>query len=197
MRPDELLEDVEGGYGTFKRLDRERIERLKRGAEADRHDVEIASALARLLQEDLLEPDGNFLLDIHDVREALIALRAMCARIGLSDAPPPFSSRGPLERLPWTERENLVDSFLGPLIEQLDTSEYELFANSLANPISPLSETGWPTVDERIRHLRERFTSARQPQHYPGVGLACVSVLEALSDTAFDPTRLWPYMGAG
>jgi hypothetical protein len=55
--------------------------------------------------------------------------------------------------------------------------------------VSPHGQVGWPKVDEEIRELRRRFSTATTPQDYRAIGTHCVGVLEALSRTVYDPDK--------
>jgi hypothetical protein len=67
--------------------------------------------------------------------------------------------------------------------------EEERFEAQLADPVSPRGRTGWLEVDNEIKELRRRFSTASTPQDYRAVGSHCVGVLEALSRTVYDPTK--------
>ena len=86
-------------------------------------------------------------------------------------------------------RRRLLAEHFEPLHARLGQLEDSALASNLAEPVSALTTTGWPRVDEEIRELRRSFRSASAPQDYRAIGTHCVGVLEALSAAVYDPAR--------
>jgi hypothetical protein len=70
---------------------------------------------------------------------------------------------------------------------KLDKLEEAQFRAVNAEPVSPHTKTGWPTVDMELTQLRRRFRTAATPQDYRDAGNRSVAVLEAVSRTIYDP----------
>jgi hypothetical protein len=174
---------------------------LRAGPVAGTSDAEAAVALARLVHDELelYGTSGGDTLTEADMREALLALRALLARLDLSFEPEfrDFSTfrnfwlrRG--ARNSWQARRDLLAELFEPVHDALAELESAALRSSLATPVSPRGRTGWSRVDEEITELRRHFQSARSAQDHRNIGNDCVAVLEALSQSAYDPQRHLP-----
>jgi hypothetical protein len=177
------------------------IEQLRREPLADHEDIEVAVALARVIHDDLERfgtGGGQEMTDVQ-VRESLLALRAVVNRLGITDFEVPFRDfttfrswwirQGAAGSGGWQKRRDLLSGVFDSLHDQLALMEQESLASTLVEPISPRARTGWSAVDTEISELRRHFLSARTAQDYRNVGLDCVSVTEALSRQVYDPER--------
>lgn len=202
MRPDDFfIEDaVPGPFGLPSRyLDVDLLGRIRRGPIADHEDIEVAVPLARLVHDDLERygTSGNTEMTEQGMREALLALRAVVGRLGISDFDVPFRDFGTFRSWwlknnaygSWQARRDLLSGIFDPLHNQLADIEQRALTSSLVQPISPHARTGWSAVDTEISELRRHFLSARTPQDYRNVGQDCVAVTEALSRHVYDPRR--------
>lgn len=157
--------------------------------------------LAQFVHEELEKygtSGGNELSDAQ-MREAILALRAVAERLGLGNFDPPYRDfgsfynywkrRGASGSGGWQARRDLLAEDFDELHDQLARLENRALASSLVEPISPAGRTGWSLVDEEIAELRRHFLNARTPQDYRGVGLDCVAVTEALSRQVYDVAR--------
>lgn len=202
MRPDDLFLEDEGleEFGRApRRVDLDLLTRLRRGSVADREDVEVAVPLARLVHDDLEKygTGGHQELTEQQMREALLALRAVLARLGVGGFDVPFRDFATFRNWwlrnnasgSWQARRDLLADIFDSLHDQLAWIEQHALTSSLVEPISPHAGTGWSGVDTEIRELRRHFLNARTAQDYRNVGLDCVSVTEALSRRVYDPAR--------
>ncbi len=184
-----------------RRINEELLEDLRRGTLADRADIEIAVALARLVHDELeaFGTCGGNELNDEQMRVALPALQAVVRRLGINELKVPFRDftsfrawwvkSGASGSGGWQARRDLLSSIFDSLHDQLADVEQKALESSLVDPISPHARTGWAAVDTEISELRRHFLSARTPQDYRAVGLGCVSVTEALSRQVYDPAR--------
>jgi len=196
MRPDDFLlvvgTDDDWGGLAIQRVNRELIDRLRRGPVLDRTDIEVAVPLARLVHDELeaFGTDGGGLMDNTDMREALLALLAVITRLGITAFEQlPFRDLATFRTF-WIRegasgnqqrRRDLLNGLFDGLHDQLAHLETRALASSLIEPISPHDRTGWSRVDTEISELRRHFLSAQSPQDYRAVGNDCVAVIEALS----------------
>lgn len=203
MRADDFFTDeIDPVFGAAKRvLDTGLIDRVRRGPVDERADAEVARGLARLVHDDLerFGTQGGEQLTEQQMREALLSLRAVAARAGVSSDvfDPPFRDYSTF-RNHWTAsgasgtggyraRREMLNAVFDPLHERLLQLEANTLASTVAEAISPHQLTGWPRVDEEIAELRRHFHAARTAQDYRNVGNDAIAVLEALSAAAYDP----------
>jgi hypothetical protein len=178
-------------------FDEEFLDELRRKPAAGRDDLEVAIALAQLVQDELeaFGTSGQQRLDEQQIALAIRALSAVLKRLGIPFELPyrnfstfrTFWIRNDCSGA-WQARRDLLDERFEPLHHRLMRLE-ETTLEALANPVSPRAGTGWPVVDEEIKELRRRFQSSATAQDYRAVGTHCVGVLDALSRTVYDPSR--------
>jgi hypothetical protein len=86
MRPEDFFRDEPDafGFGTVRKVDRDLLESLRRGPADVAQDSEISVALARLIHDELeaFGTDGGVQLDEAEIRDAILALRAVVRRLG-------------------------------------------------------------------------------------------------------------------
>ena len=161
-------------------------------------DLDAAMALSQLAHDDLERygTGGGQKLSDEDLGVALRTLRAVLKRLGVSFEVP-FRSFTTFRTYwvrqgmshSWQRRRDYLGSVFDPVHHRLTRLEEERFEAQLADPVSPRGRTGWVKVDNEIRELRRRFSTASTPQDYRAVGSHCVGVLEALSRTVYDPAQ--------
>ncbi len=162
-------------------------------------DEEVAVGLARLVHDQLAAfgTDGDIDLTDEEMREALLALRAVIDRLGVDDFDPPFRSYDSFKTYwlrndaygSWQARRDILNDLFEPVHDRLTALESDTLASTLAEPISPHGGTGWSRVDAEISELRRHFRSARTEQDHRNIGNDCVTVLEAVSQVAYRPAR--------
>lgn len=199
MRPEDFFsnetDDIFGVSIKKPRFDRDLIATVRRGPIDDKDDTEVAVALARLVHDELelYGTSGGELLEDPEMREALVALRAVTQRIGLT-LDVPFRDFSTFKSYwlrndaygSWQARRDLLNDVFYKAHDDLIELESRALASSLTDPISPRGRTGWARVDEEIAELRRHFQSARTPQDYRNVGNDCVTVTEILSREVYD-----------
>jgi hypothetical protein len=184
--------------GTVPAFDHERVDRLRQRPLPDVDDLDAAIALAQLVHDDLQRfgTEGGQRLSDDDLGVALRALRAVLKRLGITFEVP-FRSFSTFKTYwvrqgmshSWRSRRDYLSSIFDPVHQRLVRLEEKRFEARLADPVSPRGRTGWVKVDNEIRELRRRFSTASTPQDYRAVGSHCVGVLEALSRTVYDPAK--------
>jgi hypothetical protein len=203
MRPDEFFrDDVRTSFGmemetrTFRR---DLVRAIRQGPLPDVSDAEVAVGLARLVHEELeiYGTSGGPQMDDGDMRDALLALRAVTQRLAVEPPEIPFRDfttfrsywkrQGATDS--WQARRDILDEIFTTLHDRLADIESAALTSSLAQPVSPRSRTGWARVDEEIAELKRHFRNAQTPQDYRNVGNDCVIVTETLSREAYDPAR--------
>ncbi len=84
----------------------------------------------------------------------------------------------------------MVAKVFDPVQEQLEVLEdHAASGDGLATAVTSHEQLGWPRVDSEIEQIRRSFNRARSPLECREVGLACVALLEVLSDVCYDPDR--------
>ncbi|MBM0233207.1 hypothetical protein JNW91_15840 [Micromonospora sp. STR1_7] len=200
MRADDFFKDVDTrvwGVDTTKRMfDAQLVVALRRGPVTGHDDVGAAAGLAWLVHDDLERcgTGGTTELTEQEMRDCLLALRAIVGRLGITGFDPPFRDFTTFRNHwvrngcsgSWQARRDLLDELLDPLHARLTDMETRVFASTLAEPISPRSATGWFRVDAELAELRRHFQIASSEQDYRNVGNDCVIVTEALSAQVYD-----------
>lgn len=204
MRPDDFftLGFAPGpgvtGIRSVTVFNHELADRLRQRPLPDVDDLDAAMALLQLVHDDLerFGTEGGQRLSDDDLGAALRALRAVLKRLGISFEVP-FRSFTTFKSYwvghdmsgSWQARRTYLQGAFDPIHQRLVRLEEERFEAQLADPVSPRGRTGWQKVDNEIKELRRRFSTASTPQDYRAVGSHCVGVLEALSRTVYDPTK--------
>jgi len=131
-----------------------------------------------------------------EIRDAILALRAVLGRIGIGEFDPPFRDFVSF-RTYWIRngasgsyqaRRTMFHDLFDSLHDALADLETRAVSSTLAEPVSPHPRTGWSAVDIEISELRRHFRAARTGQDYRSVGNDCVAVTEALSRHVYNPT---------
>lgn len=203
VRPDDFFKDELDpfGFGTSRTLDHALLVSLRRGpSPGGTPDRELIVALARLVHDELeaFGTAGSEQLSEAEIRDALLALRAVAKRLGVGElAAIPFRDYGTFKSYwlrndaygSWQARRDLLNTIFDPIHDQLIEIESVSSASSLARPVSPRGRTGWPKVDEELAEIRRHFELARTPQDYRNVGNDAVTVTEALSRQVYNAAK--------
>lgn len=179
-------------------LDEQLLQWIRTGPIQGRTDVEVAIALAGLVNDELIAYGTHSQTSVSDdeIGLAIFALNAVTKRLGL-DFKVPFRNFSTFRTYwvrngghgSWQARRDILEGLFEPLFAELFVREQHSL-DALARPITSHVVLGWPDVDEAIRELRRRFESASTPTDYKDTGHRCVAVLEALSAVVFDPAHL-------
>ena len=174
------------------------LERIRKGTDIGRSDVEVGVALLRLAHDELeaYGTDGAERTNDDEVRLILRACGLLLKRIGV-DFEPPFSDFRTFRSHwmandgygSWQARRDILNGLFEPVHLELARLEDDEIVSTLARPITTHPGTGWSRVDAEINELRRHFAMARSEQDYRNVGNDCVAVLERLSEAVFDPDR--------
>lgn len=203
MQGDDFFIEVDGSWGpnsepwqTRLELNRELLHSLSLAPVAGHNEVEAAQGLADLVYEELgaFGTSGGERLDDQDIALAIKAMQAVLARLAIPSMLP-FRDFTRF-RSYWIRhgaaghqaRRDILEGLFEPVIARLAHLE-QVSLDDLAAPVSAMSTTGWPGVDEEISELRRRFRTSTTTQDYRAIGTHCVGVIEALSRTVYDPTR--------
>lgn len=163
-------------------------------------DLEAADVAVRLLRSELERygtSGGNRIQHDEDLELLFRIARSACKRVGIEFPKLPFRTFHGFYVFwkkegmsgSYAARRIYLEDVFHPIEDAIDSLQLRAFDESLAEAISPWQRTGWPTVDKEISDLRLRFDAARSPQDYAAVGIACVRILEAIGDAAFDTKR--------
>ena len=183
---------------TKAELDRELIEKLRRGPLSECDDVQVAVALTRLVYDEYVGygTGGPQYFDNDQSALALRGLKSILKRLGIEGEFPfrdfnsfhaYWSGEGMSGAGGWAARRGVLGGLFEPIHVRLEELEDDQYAKDLADPVSGGVKTGWSMVDAELLELRRRYHSASTPQDYKDVGNRCVGVLEALSSTVYDP----------
>ena len=179
-------------------LDVHLVRRLRTGPVDEFTDVEATIALAQLLREQftIYGTSGGPDLTNDNSREAMRTLAALTRRLSVAWKPEwrdfdsfraYWGTHGGYGS--WAARRTMVSEVFDPLIEALEEREDATLRDELVTPVSPRGRTGWEKVDVEIAELRRHFHTAQSPQDYRNIGNDLVTVLEALSEAAYDRGR--------
>lgn len=199
MVPDDLfLDDVD--LSGMPSLDLDFLDHLRAGRQ-EVPDLEAAFALVALLRSEYLlyGTEGGQSLNDTEVSHLQRATRQVVKRLGIELSVPwrDFSGfRGYLVSHDgygsWQARREMIAKVFDPVqdqLELLDDEALETGAGKLVAAVTSHDSLGWPSVDSEIEQIRTALHRARSPLEYREVGLACVALLEALSDVCYDPAR--------
>jgi hypothetical protein len=202
MRPDEFFidDEIPDLSGNVRRhVDTQLLATIRTTAADGRDDIEVALPLAVLIHEDLEKygTASNQEMSEADMRLAILALRAVLQRLGITGPEIPFRDFGSFRTYwgrndgygSWQARRTMLRDIFDPLHDQLAVLEQRSLTATLADPVSMHKRTGWPGVDTEISELRRHFQGARTGQDYRNVGLDCVAVTESLSAEVYDPAK--------
>lgn len=167
MKPDDFY--VERRFNGGRSLDVGLLYNLRLGPVEGFEDIEIAVPLARLAHDELqlFGTSGTQTLTNEEIRAALLALRAVVNRLGVTGFDPEFRDfdtfknhwvrRGASGSGGWQARRNLLAALFEPLHDALADLESRALSSTLAVSVSPHARTGWPAVDQEISELRRHF----------------------------------------
>lgn len=177
------------------------VRRLAEGPVPGDDPLETAIALTQFVrgQYQSYGTDGKHQIGDVESREALRSLQAVLRRLGVALDPP--WNDFPSFRIYWNahegkgswqaRRDMLADQF-EPVLQALEAAQDRASTNELALPVSPHKELGWPTIDDQIGQLRQRFATASTAVDYKDVGNRCVGILEALSAVVYPSAPYCP-----
>lgn len=196
MKEDDFYIETESSFGvwgqstTTREFNTELLEAIVQGPIPDHPDIEVSVALAHLARDEyeLYGTSGSKLTNEDSVLFTRALLRVL-KRLGIESFEMPFRDFDSFHKYwrrngghgSWQARREMVDGLFEPLHVLLDQREASSMTWTLATPISPHSETGWPRVDEEIAEMRRHFNAATSQQDCSNVGNDCVAVLEAIS----------------
>lgn len=197
MVPDDLFKIDDGPLGGRPELDTGLLRRLREGPPAGDSDLGAALALVGLLRAEYVGygTDGGHSLSDPGVRDLQRTTRVVLARLGISLEVPWRDFSGFRTYWvandgygSWQARRDMVAEVFDPAQDALEEME-EGAHHDLVSPVTSHQVLGWPRVDQEIQQLRSAFRRARSPLECREVGLACVGVLEAVSEASYDPAQ--------
>lgn len=197
MVPDDLFATDDGPFGGRPQLDTDLLRRLRDGPPQGESDLEAALALVGLLRAEYVAygTDGGNALTDAEVRDLQRTTRSVLSRLGIALEVPwrDFSgfrsywvSGGGYGS--WQARRDMVAEVFDSVQDALEEIEHGT-RHDLVTSVTSHEALGWPRVDREIQQLRRAFQRARSPLECREVGLACVGVLEAVSEAAYDPAK--------
>ena len=210
MQPDDLLVPPKGAldqpldeWGGSWQLRYELLNQMIEAPLDDESDISVASSLVRLVHSELEAHGTSGAVRLPADADLQLLVRAatrVCSRVGVDFPRLPFRTYQGFYKYwvandmkgSWAARRDYLDATLGPVEDQLFDLETRSWEESLAQAVSPHSDTGWTDVDREIQQLRRKFEVARTDQDHSAVGVACVRILEFLGEAAFDAQRHLP-----
>ncbi len=90
----------------------------------------------------------------------------------------------------WHARREMVSEVFDPIHQRLEEREDSVAYNpGIVEAVTSHVQLGWPQADAEIEQIRRSFQRARSPLEYREVGLACVALLEVLSEVCYQRDR--------
>ncbi|PLW02586.1 hypothetical protein [Corynebacterium ulcerans] len=161
-------------------------------------DLEVVRPLMTLVRKEYTVhgTSGNWLLSDEELALCRRALQAVCRRLG-HPLDIPFTDSDSFREYwkrhgasnSYQARRNILAEIFDPLERFVEELEDIVIDGALAFPVSPRGATGWQYVDQEIRELRTKFSSACTSADYSDVGNRAVRVIEAVNRVTFDPQR--------
>ena len=184
MRPDDFFIDDSLDLifpESSRRFDLDMIGRLRAGPLPGHGDAEAAVALTGLVHDDLetFGTGGDGELTDDEMRQALVALKAVATRLGVPYGVPfrDFQTfrnwwieRGAAGSGGYQKRRNLLTEVFDPLHDQVADLETRALGSTLVEAVSPHTRIGWPSVDTEVAEIRRHFRSTITEQDYRSVG---------------------------
>lgn len=169
-----------------------------RSGELVESDLEIVRPLLELVRLGYIN-EGDTGYDTHSAAEfdrLCRALKAVCRRLGY-DLKLPFRNLDSFHFYMVDQcgsddgesRRRVITEIFDPLEEFVETLENSTMEGILVEGTSPLDRGPWTQVDEEIRALRDKFSSARTASDFSDIGNRAVRIVETLSDLLFDPEK--------
>lgn len=205
MHVDDLFAEhrIEGSdTGVEVRLHLDLLQSAVRGPIPEYSDIELASALLDLIHQELQAFGTDMSNRIpasesNQFRLLTQACRRVTQRLGLNFPELPFRDMPGFrdywirEEMDWSwaKRRNYLNELFRDIEKAIDDLQYQGWEDSLIEPVTPQSSTGWLLVDSEIEQLRQKFAIARTEQDHSAIGNSCVRILESLGDIAFDPEK--------
>ena len=197
MVPDRLFVVDDDPFGGRPQLDTALLRQLRSSPPADDSNLEAALALVGLLRSEYVSygtEGGNSLTDA-EVGDLQRTARAVLGRLGITLNVPWRDFTGFRSYWQtngghgsWQARRDMVAAVFDPVQDALEALEQGAH-HELVAAVSSHTVLGWPRVDQGVRQLRSAFQRARSPLECREVGLACVGVLKAVSEAAYDPAK--------
>lgn len=173
------------------------VEKARYG-ELNEPDIEVVRPLLELVRRGYINRGNTGYVD-HSVAEfdsLRRALQAVCLRLGY-DLELPFRNLDSFHLYMVDQygsdaeetRRRAITEIFDPLEEFVETLENSTMEGILVEGSSPLDPGLWTQVDEEIRALRDKFSSARTASDFSDIGNRAVRIVETLSDLLFDPEK--------
>lgn len=173
------------------------VEKARYG-KLDEPDLKVVRQLLELVRRGYINR-GDTDYEIHSAAEfdsLHRALRAVCRRLGY-DLKLPFRHLDSFHFYMVDQygsddgeaRRRVITEIFDPLEEFIETLENSTMEGILVEGTSPLDPGPWTQVDEEIRALRDKFSSARTASDLSDIGNRTVRIVETLSDLLFDPEK--------
>lgn len=189
--------DVGWGTQTKKKLRTDVVQAAWHHALKE-SDLEVARPLMGIVRNEFTKhgTGGNWLLADEELSLSRRALQAVSRRLGYS-LEIPFTNgesfhdywkrHGAVNS--YQARRDILAEIFDPLEKFIEELEDRQIDGALAHPVSPRGRTGWQQVDQEVRELRVKFSSARTEADYSDVGNRSVRVIELLSQVVYDSER--------
>ena len=162
-------------------------------------DLSAAEGLLELLHEQFAAcgTDSSQWIDQKDIRIAVDACNEVVQRLGLIDFEIPFRDYSAFRSWwldngahgSWQARRDLLQNLFAPAERAVRTARINERRRRVATGVTPTGRLDWPALDRTVAQIEARFRSARGVPDYQAVGLDCVTLLNELSRSLYDPAQ--------
>jgi hypothetical protein len=182
-----------------QRVNVELLDQLVIAASPQVDDLDVAAPLLALLHDEFraFGTSGGQWVPEDDIRMASDACSEVMNRLGLVTFDLPFRDydgfytfwrqKGAAGAGGWQARRDLLSNIFDPAHDAVRRERMRRRRVTIASGVTPAANLGWPAVDRLVVQIGRRFASARTNDDYKSVGLDCVSLLDTLSRTLYDP----------
>jgi len=198
-RPPVVLEMIDSSGRVVQHVNLELLDQLMIAASPLVDDLDVAVSLLALLHDEFRAfgtSGGQWVPEDH-VRIASDACSEVMGRLGLVAFDLPFRDydgfyaywrlKGAAGAGGWQARRDLLANIFDPARDAVRREKMRRRRVSVASGVTSAGDLGWPAVDRLVTQVGRRFASARNYDDYKSVGLDCVSLLDTLSRTLYDP----------
>ena len=162
-------------------------------------DLTAAELLLELLHQqfEAYGTGGGEWIEAKDMRVAVDACNEVVRRLGLAEFEIPFRDYSSFHTWwvengaygSWQGRRDLLQRIFEPAERMVRSTRIDERRRRVASGVTPTGRLDWPSFERMVIQIETRFRSARGVPDYKAVGLDCVTLLEALSRSLYDPAQ--------
>jgi hypothetical protein len=162
-------------------------------------DLTAAEVLLELLHQqfEAYGTGGGEWIEAKDIRVAVDACNEVVRRLGLESFEIPFRDYSSFYSWwvdhgaygSWQARRDLLHGIFEQAERTVRSNRIAERRRRVASGVTPTGRLDWPAFDRLVIQIETRFRSARGVPDYKAVGLDCVTLLDALSESLYDPAQ--------